>query len=122
MRWILIVTGTVMVGIGILGIFLPLLPTTIFFLLAAACYARSSEKFYIWLLHNRWFGKYIRNYKQGHGMTLKSKIFSLSLMWAAILYSAIFVTENIYVRLILFLIAAGVTWHLIAIKTARQLD
>jgi len=122
LRWILIITGTVLVGIGVLGIFLPLLPTTVFFLLAAACYARSSEKFYHWLLHNRWFGRYIKNYRSGNGMTLSSKIFSLTFLWAAILYSVIFGTENFYIRLILVLIAAGVTLHLVTIKTYKHRD
>lgn len=122
LRWVLIITGTVLVGIGVLGIFLPLLPTTVFFLLAAACYARSSEKFYHWLLHNRWFGKYIKNYRSGNGMTLGSKIFSLTFLWAAILYSVIFGTENFFVRFILVLIAAGVTLHLVTIKTYKHTD
>lgn len=118
LRWILIVSGIILVGIGILGMFLPLLPTTIFFLLAAWCFARSSEKFYIWLHGNRFFGKYLTDYRNGNGMTLKSKIFSLSILWISIGYSAFFATELIYVRILLFLIAAGVTWHLLAIKTA----
>lgn len=122
LRWVLIVTGTFLVALGVLGIFLPLLPTTIFFLLAAACYARSSERFYKWLLNNRWFGKYIKNYHEGEGMTLKSKIFSLALMWAAILYSAVFAVENFYVRLVLILIAVGVTLHLITIKTLKEAE
>jgi uncharacterized membrane protein YbaN (DUF454 family) len=119
LRWVLMVTGTFLVALGVLGIFLPLLPTTIFFLLAAACYGRSSERFYRWLMNNRWFGRYIRSYRSGEGMTLMSKIFSLALMWAAILYSAVFAVENFYVRLILILIAVGVTLHLISLKTLK---
>ncbi len=122
LRWILIVTGTFLVGIGILGIFLPILPTTIFFILAAACYARSSEKFYVWLMHNRYFGKYIRNYKMGNGMTLTSKIFSITLLWITILVSAFYGTENFYVRIALILIAVAVTIHLLWIKTAKNLN
>jgi uncharacterized protein len=118
LRWILIATGTFLVGIGILGIFLPLLPTTIFFILAAACYARSSEKFYIWLMHNRFFGKYIRDYKTGRGMTVISKAVTISLLWATILFSAFYTVENFYIRLLLILIAVGVTLHLLWIKTA----
>jgi len=119
LRWILLITGTFLVGLGILGIFLPLLPTTIFFILAAACYARSSEKFYIRLMHNRYFGKYIRNYKMGNGMTLFSKVMTISLLWATILFSAFFTVENIYVRVLLILIAVSVTIHLLWIKTAK---
>lgn len=122
LRWILIITGTFLVGIGILGIFLPLLPTTIFFILAAACYARSSEKFYIWLMHNRYFGKYIRNYKMGNGMTLSSKIVTITFLWVTILISAFYVTNNFYVRIVLILIAVGVTIHLLWIKTYKNLN
>ncbi|MCJ7768908.1 MAG: YbaN family protein [Dehalococcoidales bacterium] len=58
---ILIVAGTLFVGLGVIGIFLPVLPATPFLLLAAACYARSSKRFYCWLLNNRWFGVHIKN-------------------------------------------------------------
>jgi len=64
-RRVLIVAGTFFVGLGIVGIFIPILPTTPFLLLAAACYARSSERFYNWLLNHRWFAKYIRPYREG---------------------------------------------------------
>ncbi|MCX7877633.1 MAG: YbaN family protein, partial [Ignavibacteria bacterium] len=67
-RWILITGGFGLVAIGVIGMFLPILPTTIFFILAAWCFARSSEKFYHWLHYNRWFGKYLRTYRSGEGM------------------------------------------------------
>jgi len=121
-RGILVASGTILVGIGILGMFLPLLPTTIFFILAAYCYARSSERFYRWLHHNRFFGKYLRNYRQGNGMTLSSKIFSISLLWITILYSAFFAVEKIFVRILLLVIAVSVSWHILAIKTAKRLE
>jgi len=120
LRWVLIITGTFLVGIGILGIFLPLLPTTIFFILAAACYARSSERFYLWLMHNRYFGKYIRDYKMGNGMTITSKIVTILILWITILLSAFFTVEGLYVRILLVLIAVGVTIHLLWIKTAKH--
>lgn len=118
-RWIFIISGIVLVGIGVLGIFLPLLPTTIFFILAAWCFARSSEKYYVWLHTNRFFGKYLSSYRSGNGMTVRSKIFTLAFLWAGILSSAVFFTQNLYVRILLMAIAVGVTWHLLAIKTDR---
>ena len=114
---ILIVCGTVSVGLGVIGIFVPLLPTTVFLLLAAYCYARSSQKFYDWLLNNRWFGEYIRNYREGRGIPLKQKIFSISLLWLTIGYSVLFVVSLWWVRLILLVIAIGVTIHLMVLKT-----
>lgn len=121
-RIILAIAGTIFVAVGILGMFLPLLPTTIFLLLAAWCYARSSEKFYHWLHHNKLFGKYLKNYRRGNGMTLLSKIVSLTLLWTTILYSALFATNKLYVQLILFAIAIGVTIHLLTIKTAKHIE
>lgn len=119
LRWILVSLGTLFLGLGILGIFLPLLPTTPFLLLAAACYVRSSKRFYHWLLNNKWFGSYIKNYKEKKRIPLKAKIFSISLLWITILASAIFATDVIYVRIILFVIAFGVTVHILSLRTLR---
>ena len=74
-RWALIIIGSFFTGLGILGLFLPLLPTTPFLLLAAACYIRSSERFYNWLINNKWLGNYIKNYLEGKGVSLKAKVF-----------------------------------------------
>lgn len=116
-RWLLITAGTSFVTLGIIGIFLPLLPTTPFFLLAAACYARSSEKFYNWLLNNKWFGNYIKNYRDGKGIPLKVKALSISFLWIAIGYSVIFVLHILLGRIILIIIAAAVTIHILSTKT-----
>lgn len=118
LRIVLLIGGFVLAGVGVLGMFLPLLPTTVFLLLAAWCFARSSERFYRWVHYNRLFGKYIRDYQTGKGMTLRSKIFSISFMWIGILVSAYWGTDMLYVRILLAVIAIGVTWHLIVIKTA----
>ncbi len=118
-RWTLMFAGTVLVGIGILGIFLPLLPTTVFFLMAAWCYARSSRKFYNWLHYNKYFGKYLKNYREGKGTTRSSKISIIVILWAGILYS-IFVTQSFVIHLILLAIAIGVTIHIVVIPTHKS--
>ena len=118
-RWLLLISGTILLGVGIIGMFLPVLPTTVFFILAAWCYARSSEKFYNWLHSNKIFGKYLSNYRNGEGMEIKSKVITISILWIGILYSAVFATEILYIKILLILIAAGVTWHLISIKTKK---
>lgn len=118
-RWTLLFAGTVFVGIGILGIFLPLLPTTVFFLIAAWCYARSSQRLYDWLHHNKVFGKYIKNYRQGHGITRSGKITTIVILWGGILYS-IFVTNILIIQIVLAAIAIGVTIHVVVIPTHTE--
>ena len=117
---ILIVAGTLFVGLAILGIFLPVLPTTPFLLLAAACYTRSSQRFYCWLLNNRWFGVYIKNYRQKKGMPLKIKILTVVLLWLTILVSVIFAVQSLAVRIILIIIALCVSWHILSLKTLKE--
>lgn len=72
--------GSIFVGIGTIGIFVPGLPTTVFMLLAAACYVRSSDKLYNWLIKNKTFGKYIKDYREGKGMPKRAKFLALSMM------------------------------------------
>jgi hypothetical protein len=120
LRGALVILGTCFLGLGILGVFLPLLPTTPFLLLAAACYARSSKRFYNRLLHNRWFGSYIRNYQEGRGISLRLKVVILALLWGTITYSAFFVVDELYWRIILLVIAVGVTIHILKTRTLKN--
>ncbi|MDG6218819.1 MAG: YbaN family protein [Candidatus Thermoplasmatota archaeon] len=115
-----IISGTVSLAIGIIGIVLPVLPTTPFLLLAAACYAKGSKRFYDWLLGNKWFGNYIKNYYEGRGVPLKVKLYTVSLLWITILASAFLIIDAWWVRIILIVIAIGVTIHLYTIKTYNK--
>ena len=119
-RLLLVIAGTLSVGLGILGIFVPVLPTTPFLLLATACYARSSERFYGWLLNNKWFGNYIRSYLERKGIPLKVKVLTITLLWITIGSSAAFAVQSFVVRLILALIAIGVSIHILCIRTSKQ--
>jgi uncharacterized membrane protein YbaN (DUF454 family) len=112
-RPLLIVAGTTSTAIGIAGIFIPILPTTPFLLLAAACYMRSSERFYHWLTNNRFLGIYIRNYLQGKRIPLRVKVFTISLLWVTIGLSASLGTDNLIIRIVLAVIAVGVTLHIV---------
>ncbi len=116
---LLIGVGTLSLVLGIIGIFLPLLPTTPLLLLASICYAHSSKRFYNWLLNNRIFGKYIHDYREGRGVSLKHKIVAISLLWITIGATACFFVSLWWVRIILLGIAAGVTYHLVKIKTSK---
>ncbi len=119
-RKLLIAAGSFFVVIGLIGIFLPILPTTPFLLLAAWCYARSSERYYKWLINNKWFGDYIKNYQEGKGIPLKIKIFAISFLWITILISVYFFITNIYIRIILIAIAVGVTIHILSIRALKK--
>lgn len=119
-RPLLVIAGTFFVGLGIIGILMPVLPTTPFLLLAAACYARSSQRFYHWLLNNKWFGNYIKNYIQRRGVPLKTKVLAITWLWITIGFSVVFVVEVFLIRLILILIAIGVSIHVFSIRTLKE--
>ena len=119
-RYAYLVSGFVLVGIGVLGIFLPLLPTTIFLILASVCFMKSSKRANEWLINNKFLGAYLRNYQDKSGLTIKTKVINIIVLWASILFSAYFFTEELYIRLLLIAIAVGVTVHLVMIKTKRQ--
>jgi len=116
-RWFLVAVGVVSVGLGLLGVFIPLLPTMPFLLLAAGCFMRSSERLYGWLIHHKWFGEYIRNYREHGAIPLRAKAVTLVLLWGVIGSTAVFATALWWVRLLLCLVAVGVTLHLLHLKT-----
>ncbi len=119
-RWALILAGNFFVALGLLGILFPLLPTTPFLLLAAACFLRSSERFYNWLMNNKLLGNYIKNYTEKKSIPLKVKVLSLSFLWLTIGYSVFFVVNICLLRVILILVAIGVTIHGLSIRTLKQ--
>jgi len=117
---IFIVAGTISLGLGAAGIFLPILPTTPFLLLSAACYYKGSERMHRWLLNNKLFGSYIRNYKEGKGISQAGKVFTIFLLWIAICFSTLLMVNNYIVQIVLFAIAIAVTIHVITLPTFRK--
>ena len=113
LRLLLITVGLVCTGLAILGIFLPLLPTVPLLLLAAACFARSSERIHSWLLQHPRLGPMIRGYLDGQGIPLKSKIYAISLLWLTIPVSVLFLTTIYWVKVTLLAIGCGVTIYLL---------
>jgi len=118
-RHLLIATGTICLAIGVIGIFTPILPTTPFLLLATACYLRSSPRFHRWLMNNRIFGSYIRNYTEGRGIPAKVKLFTIALLWVTIGIS-IWAMANLVVTAILLIVAVGVTLHIVFIRAKKD--
>lgn len=118
-RAALIVCGTLSLGLGIVGIFVPLLPTTCFLLVAAWCYARSSSRLYDRLMRAKWIGGYLRRYRDERSIPSHVKIASLTMMWITIGYS-IYVFPNMLIRAALLLTAVGVTWHLYRLPSSAK--
>jgi uncharacterized membrane protein YbaN (DUF454 family) len=120
-RALFFVAGTISLAFGTIGIVLPVLPTTPLLLLALACYCRSSKRMTKWVLTNKYFGSYIRRYREGKGIPIKTKIVALAALWITISYSAFFIVNRWWiVQLILFVIAIAVSTHLIRLPTYRE--
>jgi uncharacterized membrane protein YbaN (DUF454 family) len=119
--------GIVCLVLGTVGMMLPILPTTPFLLAASACFCKSSERMNNWLLNNRLFGSYIRNYKEGHGIPMKTKIIALAVLWITISISTVFflgrMLPNFLVlpmQLVMVAVAVGVTIHIVRLPTYRK--
>lgn len=119
MKVLYILLGSLSLVLGIIGIFLPLLPTTPFLLLTAALYVRSSPRLYNWLLRQKHLGPYIRNFREYKAIPLKAKIISVSLIWITILYCVIFILPYWWLKVLLLLIAAGTSYHILSFKTLK---
>lgn len=113
--------GTLAVVLGLIGIFLPLLPTTPFLLLATACYMRGSQRMANWLMSNRLFGQYIRDFHENRGIPRKTKIWALSIMWVSLGISA-WVMPVDWARPLLLIPGIGVTIYLWRYKTRPPHD
>ncbi len=118
-RALFVVAGCIALAIGIVGIVVPVLPTTPFLLLAAACFVRGSRQAYEMLMRNRFVGGYIRDYLEHRGMTAGGKVWTLALMGTALTVTAVLATDSAVVRVVLALILVGVSAHILAIKTLR---
>lgn len=118
-RYAYLVTGILLVIVGVIGIFLPVLPTTIFLILASACFVKSSPNANEWLRNHKILGAYLNNYENKTGLTLKSKILNIIFLWITISLSAFLLTESLAIKLLLLAIAIGVSIHLIMIKTKK---
>ena len=117
LRWLLICCGWFFVAAGVVGIFLPLVPTVPFLLLAAACFARSSVRFHTWLVQHNQLGPLIRDYLNGHGIPLRAKRIAIGMMWVSILASTFLLVQAVWLKIMLMAVAAGVTLYLLSLPT-----
>ncbi|WP_434601495.1 YbaN family protein [Pseudomonas sp. Z4-7] len=121
LRYALLAIGWLSVVLGVIGIFIPVLPTTPFLLLAAACFARSSPRFYRWLVEHPRLGPWIGDYLSGNGIPLKGKVYAIGLMWASILMSCYLVPLP-WARVFMLTSAVLVTVYILRQKTLRKPD
>ena len=126
-RGLWLTAGLICLGLGAVGIVLPILPSTPFLLAAAACFCKSSTRMYKWLLGNKWFGEYIRNYREGKGIPLKSKVMALSVLWITIGVSIIFFLNRLLppqlvlpMQLAMLAVAFGVSIHILRMRTFKK--
>ena len=113
--------GAVALVLGLVGIFVPLLPTTPFLLLAAALWVRSSPRLYGWLVSHRRLGPYIRQFREYRAIPLRAKVISVALLWATLLYCIVAVVDRLWwAQLLLLAVAVGVTWHILSFATLRR--
>jgi uncharacterized membrane protein YbaN (DUF454 family) len=89
-------------------------------LLAAACFFRSSDRLYRWLTTHRWFGPYIKNYREHKAVTWQTKVVTLALLWGSISYAAFRVVDSWIARLALLMIAVAVSFHVLRMKTLTK--
>lgn len=120
LRAVLVAAGLLCTGLGIIGIFVPLLPTTPLLLLAAACFARSSERFHTRLLEHQHLGPMVRGYLDGSGIPLRAKQTAITLVWLTLPPSALLLVPPVWGKILLVLLACGITCYLLQLPTLRR--
>jgi uncharacterized membrane protein YbaN (DUF454 family) len=111
--------GHVCLGLGILGFILPVMPGVIFLILAAACYARGSERFYSWLLNNKWLGPPVREWEEHRAMTVRAKVISITMVVLGIAGSIVFFVKLPWLRIVLAVVGVGVVVLILTINTYK---
>jgi uncharacterized membrane protein YbaN (DUF454 family) len=119
LRIAILAIGFCATGLGVLGIFLPVLPTVPLLLLAAACFARSSERFHQWLLSHNRLGPMIKSYTSGQGIPLRSKVSAIGMIWIVIPVSA-FIVHPLWLKYLLVIIAISITLYLLSLPISKD--
>jgi uncharacterized protein len=113
---VLVAVGVICVAVGAVGIVVPILPTTPFIIGAAFCFARSSERLYRRLVSNRVFGRTLRDYLEGRGVSWRVRIPVLVFLWTMMALTAFLVFEHVAVQIGLMVVALGVTAHVVLLR------
>lgn len=116
----LIFIGCLSLFLGLLGIALPLLPTTPFLLLSATCYFHGSDKLYHWLMAHPTLGPYIHSFREEKAIPLRVKVVSVTMVWVTLLYCIFFVVNSLWIKLLLLFLAIAISWHILSYATRRQ--
>ncbi|MGH9026168.1 MAG: YbaN family protein [Acidimicrobiia bacterium] len=120
-RWMWFAIGWVAVAIGFIGIVVPGLPTTVFFVVAASCFAKSSPRFEQWVLELPKVGPLVRDYRAGLGMSRRAKAFAIFVMWVFVAISIVFTVEHPAIRLgIAALAVVGTLYILFRVPTRER--
>lgn len=119
---VLILLGFLFVLLGIIGAILPLMPSTVFFIIAAWFFSKSSKLFHQKLLENKFVGKQIKYFYEKKGMTLRAKIISISSLFFTIFLSIILIERTPYKLAILLTVAFAVSFYIISLNTIREID
>lgn len=118
-RVVLVVVGSLSAALGVIGVFIPILPTTPLLLVAAACFCRSSPTAYRWLLNSPILGVYLRNYREGRGLPVPAKGLIIGLLWITIGYSALIVVPHLPAKALLLVIALAVSVHIVRLPSGK---
>jgi len=119
---VLVVCGWIALGLGVVGIVVPVLPTVPFVLLAAACFLRGSERWHTWLVSHPVYGPHIAGYLAGRGLRARTRVVALVTLWASVLFSVVILVPWLAVDVLLVLVAAGVSVYLVRLPTRRPGD
>ena len=119
--WIFL--GSFFEMIGAIGAVVPGLPTTMFLILAAACYIRSSQRLYDWLITNKTFGPYLKDYREGKGMPKNAKILAVSMIVIFVGYAVVFALEGLMLKVFVGLFGlVGIFYIILKVPSSEDLD
>ncbi|MFR9650291.1 MAG: YbaN family protein [Rikenellaceae bacterium] len=120
MRILFIILGSLCVVLAMMGLVVPLLPTTPFLLLASALFYRSSPRLYDKLMNSKYLGRYIRQFREHKALTVHTKVGMLTMLWGLMTWRIIIMHDNLWLCIALGVIAIAVTWHILSFKTLRR--